>query len=268
MSWYYNKDGNQVGPFSLEELIGLFEKGVFSADDRVWTTGMPNWEPASKHILPHLSQGTELVANGTLNGGENIYAAPTANLSLAPVGKLSDVEIKPARFGMVLTIGLVGYLLFTGALTALTIIDGMGSEMWGILLSVASVLVGMAGVVTYMVFSLIYLHRCWVIVNQLSHGQTKSTPGQAVGLLFIPFFNLYWHFIAYYGWAQEYNRVSGGSPVRLPEGVFLTYAILYAASFPLSFIPLIGPLYVCVQVVISAIVLHRKCKVINHHANA
>lgn len=42
----------------------------------------------------------------------------------------------------------------------------------------------------------------------------ETTPGMAVGLLFIPFFNLYWIFVAYGGLARAYNRMSGG---RIPD---------------------------------------------------
>lgn len=49
---------------------------------------------------------------------------------------------------------------------------------------------------------LVFLYRCWELVQD---GQAQTTPGQAVGFLFIPFFNLYWMFVAIRGLAEDLN---------------------------------------------------------------
>lgn len=45
----------------------------------------------------------------------------------------------------------------------------------------------------------------------------RTTPRQAVGLLFVPFFNLYWCFQAYCGWARDYNRLADEHDSALPR---------------------------------------------------
>jgi hypothetical protein len=50
------------------------------------------------------------------------------------------------------------------------------------------------------VFNCLILHRGWKAVQD---GKAQTTPGKAVGFLFIPFFNLYWGFVAWYGLMQE-----------------------------------------------------------------
>src|SRR5262249_4663108 len=42
--------------------------------------------------------------------------------------------------------------------------------------------------------------------NQIQDGHAQTSAGQAVGFLFIPFFNLYWIFVALYGLAVDMHR--------------------------------------------------------------
>ena len=59
------------------------------------------------------------------------------------------------------------------------------------------------------IMSLVYLYRAW---NLLQPGGARVTPGKAVGFLFIPFFQLYWVFVAFGGLPAEWNRVMGSHP--------------------------------------------------------
>jgi hypothetical protein len=49
----------------------------------------------------------------------------------------------------------------------------------------------------------IFVYKIW---SAIQDGEVRTTPGKAVGYLFIPLFNLYWIFMAYWGWAQDYNK--------------------------------------------------------------
>ncbi len=47
LAQYYAAEGNQqIGPLSLEELIGRIEAGETGADDLVWKSGLESWAPA------------------------------------------------------------------------------------------------------------------------------------------------------------------------------------------------------------------------------
>jgi hypothetical protein len=86
------------------------------------------------------------------------------------------------------------------------------------------------------VLSLTYLYRAWKI---LQPAQPSTTPGMAVGFLFIPLFNLYWTFIAYWKWAQEWNQIRQRHTCLHPapqanEGLFLGMAICQAATLVIS----------------------------------
>jgi hypothetical protein len=85
------------------------------------------------------------------------------------------------------------------------------------------------------VFQSLILHRGWSFVQD---GKAVTTPGKAVGFLFVPFYNFYWIFIAYYGLMKEFNRIAvarGKGPERVTTGLALTYSILSVIPY-VSFI--------------------------------
>lgn len=46
--WYYAKDNQQQGPYSLEEVKDFAKAGEFGSSDLVWTDTMEDWTPASE----------------------------------------------------------------------------------------------------------------------------------------------------------------------------------------------------------------------------
>ncbi|MBX7136231.1 MAG: hypothetical protein K1X67_26470 [Fimbriimonadaceae bacterium] len=99
------------------------------------------------------------------------------------------------------------------------------------------VLAGIA-IIWTAIYGAIVLHRAW---RTLQGSTARTTPGKAVGYLFIPFFGLYWVFQAYHGWAKDYNQhlVSQGldqPDKRASEGLFLATCILMVCGI----IPLLG----------------------------
>ena len=48
---YVSKDGQQCGPFSLEQIRQQVQSGYFSPADSAWRDGMPDWVPI-KAIIP------------------------------------------------------------------------------------------------------------------------------------------------------------------------------------------------------------------------
>jgi len=53
------------------------------------------------------------------------------------------------------------------------------------------------------IYYCIFIYQMWSAIND---GTTKPKPGQAVGFLFIPYFNFGWIFIALSKYPYEYNR--------------------------------------------------------------
>lgn len=61
---------------------------------------------------------------------------------------------------------------------------------------------GVGAMITFMLWYII-LFRCWELIQD---GQARTTPGKAVGFLFIPVYMYYWNFVAYPGWAKDANQ--------------------------------------------------------------
>jgi len=96
----------------------------------------------------------------------------------------------------------------------------------GIFLLVIMVLGG-ASILFAAIYAYIILFRAWYC---LQPGGARTTPGAAVGFLFVPIYSLYWIFVAYGGWAKDWNRIRASyqnlraTPVA-SEGLFLTGVI-------------------------------------------
>jgi hypothetical protein len=108
---------------------------------------------------------------------------------------------------------------------------------------------------------LVFIGKMW---SALQRGPIvpRATPGQAVGLLFVPFYNLYWIFQALHGWTQDYNRYVQKANLdvpRMPEGLALAICIVHL----LGIIPLIGYLTLLPQVILTAIFMNYACDGIN-----
>jgi uncharacterized membrane protein len=85
----------------------------------------------------------------------------------------------------------------------------------------------------------IYLYRAWKMIQD---GYASTTPGKAVGFIFIPFFNFYWLFQALWGWSKDYSsfiyRNTINAP-RMPQGLFFTCGVLYIFSVVISLMSII-----------------------------
>ncbi len=97
-------------------------------------------------------------------------------------------------------------------------------------------LIGMLSLGAYFIFALVWLYKSWEMLpahaRMSGNGQMVS-PGQAVGFLFIPFYNLYWYFICSAGMSTAYDRVlqGYGSTKRAPRGLAITAAIFQVIPY-------------------------------------
>ncbi|MDI1337930.1 MAG: hypothetical protein PSU94_17250 [Lacunisphaera sp.] len=110
---------------------------------------------------------------------------------------------------------------------------------------------------TVVVLRLFY--QAWQAIQD---GHARTTPGKAVGLLLVPFFNLYWMFVAIYGFANDFNAYVDRHALsvrKLPAGLFLTYLILVSASW----IPFLGVAASVVAFVLLVIIAWKICDGVN-----
>lgn len=100
----------------------------------------------------------------------------------------------------------------------------------------------------------VLIYKIWKAIQD---GPARTTPGKAVGFMFIPFFNLYWIFQAYWGWAVDYNRYVREKNVpnapSVSEGMVLTICILTFVAI----LPFIGLLVSLVNLVLMSIFFNQ-----------
>ena len=109
------------------------------------------------------------------------------------------------------------------------VLQGRFTAMWVcIAVGIPSLLL-LIGIVPLFASAILYLmllYRLWTLIPL---ADAKTSPGQAVGFLFIPLFNLYWFFVAFHGLAKSLNIESkrkGIVNIEVNEILSLTVCIL------------------------------------------
>ena len=189
--WYYAFENQQVGPVDEKAIRELIESKTIIASTLVWTKGMTTWQPLSTTALA-----------GLLTPAAPALAAPAAApaqpQTYASQYKTPEMEIKELED------------LF----------------MWYWICLIGTVFTfGLSGIAS-MVLSYIIIYRSWSLIQD---GHARTTPGKAVGFLFIPFFNFYWIFECYLGLVRDSNayvRRYQLPVVQQDEGLATAYCVL------------------------------------------
>jgi hypothetical protein len=87
------------------------------------------------------------------------------------------------------------------------------------------------------VFGSILHYKLW---DALPTSSRATSPGKAVGFLFIPFFNLYWYFVSYAALPTSIQKATGKPSAN---GLGVTFAIMSVGQWFFSWIPYVGVLY-------------------------
>lgn len=72
----------------------------------------------------------------------------------------------------------------------------------------------------------VLLYRFWFVIQD---GKARTTPARAIGYLFIPLFNIYWFFVAFWGLAVDLNKYVQNHSIqteRVSEEIALAACIL------------------------------------------
>ena len=92
----------------------------------------------------------------------------------------------------------------------------------------ASIIFSWGSILTFLTASillLIRLFKAWKVLQNISARIRVPSPGQAIGFLFIPFFNFYWGFVAFCKVSSLGNKLLK-RPGSIQLWPFLTYCIL------------------------------------------
>ena len=102
-------------------------------------------------------------------------------------------------------------------------------------------------------------YKMWAAIQD---GHARATPGKAVGLLFVPLYNLYWAFHAFWGFSKDYNSYlqrHGLKALKLRPGLFLAYVVLVF----LGFVPKVSLLVIAANILVGAAMIGEICDAIN-----
>ena len=171
--------------------------------------------------------------------------------------------VKPVSKGLYLSLGILGSIgnYVFGVLATLSAFSIFlpGFSIFSIftygkvaLFSILAVASGPIGEIAYLVL----LYKAWASIQD---GYARTSPGKAVGFMFIPFFSLYWIFPSQWGFAVDYNKYVDRNNLNVPhlsEGLFLALPIL-----TLIYIPLVTPIIRC-------LVIGQMCDGINNLVSA
>jgi len=131
--------------------------------------------------------------------------------------------------GIILLVVAIVILVLSGIFTNF-VVNLSYAGLWAAVTSFLLILLGCAAILYGLSIWNLLLYRAWEAVQD---GNARTTPQKAVGFIFIPFYNFYWVFIAWYGLARDYNRYIVGHKVPAPkmnEGLFLSFCILSICS--------------------------------------
>ena len=125
----------------------------------------------------------------------------------------------------------------------------------GLCITCIGAVLGIPALIAGVVFHMMLLYKLWCTVQD---GRAESTPGKAIGFLFIPFFDIYWQFVAIWGLSKDLNRYSREHNIAAPdakESLALTVCILNCCSI----IPYVNFLTGIAALITSIIALKGMC---------
>tara|TARA_R110000850_G_scaffold14189_16_gene45506 strand:+ start:1661 stop:2530 length:870 start_codon:yes stop_codon:yes gene_type:complete len=251
VDYFYTTNGRQVGPIEGTQVLLLAQQGQILVTDNLWAEGMAEWLPAAafNQLAPVFQRQDPAVQDPSVEVKEGASIVREPSLTRPGVILMPREEEVPeryrkgAKFGLLMTLLSLGVLCYAARFAGLVTIGDISSsaspEMPELsskmgLLYLAAMTFAMVFLVSYSIVSLVYLHRVWSHIQEL--GTARTTPGKAIGFLFIPFFNLYWMFIAYSAWAEDFNKYSEGMGAdyvrRASPGLGIAFCVLALLGLP------------------------------------
>lgn len=267
--FFYVRNNERQGPVTGSQLAEMAASGQLQPADLVWCNGMAAWAPAS--TVEGLFSAPVVAAPALpVQAPQPAVASPASYAPSTPPTSARDLfpcgPHAGANFGLMLLLVLVGFFIMMGSVAVFVVgAAGSGGGRPQEAFMAIGALVMFAGVALMMwgcILGIIYMYRAWCGIQ--GHPQVETSPGKAVGFMFIPFFSLYWVFIAYGKWAKQYNefvrmnRLQDAPPAS--EGLFTTFCVFVV----LGIIPFVNYIVLIPQIVISLIVSYQMCRAVNY----
>jgi hypothetical protein len=198
--WYYELNHKPFGPVSNETIVEELKAGRITRLTLVWRQGWPQWK--------HLGE-TELAALAAPTPPPLVAEAPPP--VFVPVQKYKKTTSSSLTrlfwWWFSLNLFCLPYQFFL--ILAFKDISSPNLTLLG--LSFLCYWPLFAGAVLHYIL----IYKLWQVVQD---GFAHTSPGQAVGFMFIPYFNYYWFLTAYHGLAMDLNAYIDRHYAYLPVG--------------------------------------------------
>ena len=151
METFLYRDGQQLGPYSLLLLKGLYEKGELPDTDLAWDDGSQTWRPISEFlrqvpsaprplsqlVQPSPQADTVFLNEGGITVTKTRFVARAQTFALAGITSVQAVKVPPSRTGPLVLL-LFGILVFAAFMGNTMLIGAMvigtpmliGSVVW------------------------------------------------------------------------------------------------------------------------------------------
>lgn len=149
---------------------------------------------------------------------------------------------------LAVSFGMIFICAFFGVCVFISADESPDSPVTGLLclLMIGSFFIMGVFLVIYAVSFFVLIYRCWEIIQE---GTARTTPGMAVGLLFIPFFNLYWMFVAIHGLAEDMNIYCETYGIEPEYRIDTVLSIITCISFLIPYINSLSPIPLAVLMI-------------------
>lgn len=220
------------GPFTESEIRSMLANRTITISDLCWSQGMNEWKPIREMIAVPVNLNPPI----TQSNQHVLPSAPKVNWIPALV---LECVATPALI-----------------LTSLVALEDDDAAQVLSLLSFPILILSV-------VFSSILHFHCW---NAIPERFRFTSPGKAVGYLFIPFFNFYWAFVSWPKLNEGlviWQRSEGRQPAADAQGLALIYSILFVCSLTIGLIPGVDILIAVTSLVIYILFYQQVVSKIN-----
>lgn len=211
--WYYTVNNNRLGPVDDAFMAILIQRGAVGRQTLVWREGMVNWQEAQHSELKDMFVG--IPPTLILYSGFAAFLLLLNEYTSQSTKKLWVWFARLVGAGLALDLFSWVHFMFMEVATGFNVIIFV---------------MGIISIVAGYVISYILLYRFWAVIQD---GRVRTNPSKAVGFCFIPLFNIYWHYVAIVGLAEDMNLYCREKNIAAPlvgEGLATTWFVLACCS--------------------------------------
>ena len=78
MEYYLHQNGEQVGPYTQEQITAMLSSGQISPEDMIWHEGLPEWKPV-REVIQANAGATPQAPSLTPSLNPGMAAAPASS---------------------------------------------------------------------------------------------------------------------------------------------------------------------------------------------